>query len=165
MSNATSIFAIGVVAAISASCANNPPGGATAESAAAQRDYQLLSGTWQLTRAVDNGKPVPASEARNTILVTDRNTFRLPKATRAGTSSAGHFTINPDTRPKQVDSIAEGGPSAGQVSRGIYEIPDPTHQRACFGPPGGRRPTDFKSPTGSGRILQYWKKIATVPPR
>jgi len=165
MSKATSIFAIGVVAAISASCANNPPGGATAESAAAQRDYQLLSGTWQLTRAVDNGKPVPASEARNTILVTDRNTFRLPKATRAGTSSAGHFTINPDTRPKQVDSIAEGVPSAGQVSRGIYEIPDPTHQRACFGPPGGPRPTEFKSPPGSGRILQYWKKIAPVPPR
>ena len=165
MSNATSIFAIGVVAAISASCANNPPGGATAESAAAQRDYQLLSGTWQLTRAVDNGKPVPASEARNTILVTDRNTFRLPKATRAGTSSAGHFTINPDTRPKQVDSIAEGGASAGQVSRGIYEIPDPTHQRACFGPPGGPRPTEFKSTPGSGRILQYWKKIAPVPPR
>ena len=165
MSKATSIFAIGVVAAISASCANNPPGGATAESAAAQRDYQLLSGTWQLTRAVDNGKPVPASEVRNTILVTNRNTFRLPKATRAGTSSAGHFTINPDTRPKQVDSIAEGGPTAGQVSRGIYEIPDPTHQRACFGPPGGPRPTDFKSPPGSGRILQYWKKIAPVPPR
>ena len=165
MSKATSIFAIGVVAAISASCANNPPGGATAESAAAQRDYQLLSGTWQLTRAVDNGKPVPASEARNTILVTDRNTFRLPKATRAGTSSAGHFTINPDTRPKQVDSIAEGGPTAGQVSRGIYEIPDPTHQRACFGPPGGPRPTEFKSTPGSGRILQYWKKIAPVPPR
>jgi len=165
MSKATSIFAIGVVAAISASCANNPPGGATAESAAAQRDYQLLSGTWQLTRAVDNGKPVPASEARNTILVTDRNTFRLPKATRAGTSSAGHFTINPDTRPNQVDSIAEGGPTAGQVSRGIYEIPDPTHQRACFGPPGGPRPTEFKSTPGSGRILQYWKKIAPVPPR
>jgi len=56
MSNAPSIFAIGVVAAISASCANNPPGGATAESAAAQRDYQLLSGTWQLTRAVDKRK-------------------------------------------------------------------------------------------------------------
>src|SRR6266550_1095568 len=111
MSKATSIFAIGVVAAISASCANNPPGGATAESAAA------------------------------------------------------HFTINSDTRPKQVDSIAEGGPTAGQVSRGIYEIPDPTHQRACFGPPGGPRPTEFKSSSGSGRTLQYWKKIGPVPSR
>src|SRR5437762_5803298 len=118
MSKATSIFAIGVVAAISASCANNPPGSATAESAAAQRDYQLLSGTWQLTRAVDNGKPVPASEARNTILVTDRNTFRLPKATRAGTSSAGHFTINSDTRPNQVTQTQEGERPPVKVTAG-----------------------------------------------
>jgi uncharacterized protein (TIGR03067 family) len=165
MTKALSILLITVAATIVDGCANNPLGGTTAQSPAAQRDYQLLSGMWQLTRAVDNGKPVPASEARNTILVTDRNTFRFPKATRAGTSSAGHFTINPDTRPKQVDSIAEGGPSAGQASHGIYEIPDPTHQRACFGPPGGPRPTGFKSPPGSGRILQYWKKIGPVPPR
>ena len=163
MIKVTSILAIGVVAAISASCANNPPGSTTAQSPAAQRDYELLSGTWQLTRGVDNGKPVPANVARNTILITDRNTFRFPKASRAGTSSAGHFTINPDTRPKQVDSIAEGGPNAGQVSRGIYEIPDPTHQRACFGPPGGPRPTEFTSTPGSHRILQYWTKIGPVP--
>jgi len=163
MIKVTSILAIGVVAAISASCANNPTGSTTAQSPAAQRDYELLSGTWQLTRGVDNGKPVPANVARNTILITDRNTFRFPKASRAGTSSAGHFTINPDTRPKQVDSIAEGGPNAGQVSRGIYEIPDPTHQRACFGPPGGPRPTEFTSTPGSHRILQYWTKIGPVP--
>src|SRR5947208_15553813 len=165
MIKVTSILAIGVVAAISASCANNPTGSTPAQSPAAQKDYKLLSGTWQLTRGVDNGKPVPANVARNTVLITDRNTFRLPKATRAGTSSAGHFTINSDTRPKQVDSIAEGGPSAGQVSRGIYEIPDPTHQRACFGPPGGPRPTEFKSTPGSVRIPQYWTKIGPVPPR
>src|SRR5438045_6802533 len=134
MIKVTSILAIGVVAAISASCANNPPGGTTAQSPAAQRDYELLSGTWQLTRGVDNGKPVPANVARNTVLITDRNTFRFPKASRAGTSSAGHFTINPDTRPKQVDSIEEGGPTAGQVSRWIYETPDPTHKPPSCGP-------------------------------
>jgi uncharacterized protein (TIGR03067 family) len=158
-----SILVIGCLALITAGCATNPLGGITAQSPAAQRDYQLLSGTWRLTRGVNNGKPVPASEARNTILITDRNTFRFPKVSRAGTSPAGHFTINPDTRPKQVDSTAESGSNAGQVSRGIYEIPDPTHQRTCFGPPGGTRPTEFTSPPGSGRILQYWKKIGPVP--
>src|SRR5436309_8786859 len=165
MIKATSILAIGAVAVITAGCATNPLGGTTAQSPAAQRDYELLSGTWQLTRGVDNGKPVPASEARNTILITEHNTFRLPNASRAGTSATGHFTINPDTSPKQVDSTAEGGPNAGQVSRGIYEILDPTHQRACFGPPGGPRPTEFKSTPGSHRILQYWKKIGPVPSR
>jgi uncharacterized protein (TIGR03067 family) len=158
------IVAIGVLAAISVGCATNEFGGSAGQSAAAQRDYELLSGSWQLTRGVDNGKPVPASVARKTILITDRNTFRFPKASGVGTHPAGHFTVNPNTRPKQVDSIAEGGPNAGQLTRGIYEIIDATHKRACWGPPGGRRPTEFKSPPGSGRILQYWKKIGFVPP-
>jgi len=80
-----------------------------------------------------NGKPVAASVARNTILVTDRNTFRFPKQSGVGTHPAGHFTVNPNTTPKQVDSIAEGGSNAGQLTRGIYEIIDATHKRAYWG--------------------------------
>jgi uncharacterized protein (TIGR03067 family) len=139
------------------------PGGVIAQSAAAEKDYERLSGTWQLIRAVVNGKPVPASVLRNTILITDRNTFRFPKASGIGTHPAGHFTVNPNTRPKQVDSIAEGGANTGQLTRGIYEIIDTNHKRACWGAPGGPRPTEFESLSGSGRILQYWKKIGPVP--
>jgi hypothetical protein len=50
MIKAIPVVAIGIVAAITASCANSKLGGATAQSAAAQRDYERLSGTWQLTR-------------------------------------------------------------------------------------------------------------------
>ena len=160
-----SILSIATMAAMTAGFVKTEIGGSMAQSAAARTDYELLSGTWQLTRGVDNGKPVPASVARNTILITDHNTFRFPKASGIGTHPAGRFSVNPDTRPKQVDTIAEGGPNAGQLTRGIYEIIDATHKRACWGPPGGPRPTEFKSPPGSGRILQYWKKIGPVPPR
>jgi len=123
----------GAVAALTASCVNTEVGGSTAQSAAAQRDYELLSGTWRLTRGVENGKLVPASVLRNTILITDHNTFRFPKASGVGTHPAGTFTVNPNTRPKQVDSIAVGGPRAGQLTRGIYEILNATHKRACWG--------------------------------
>jgi uncharacterized protein (TIGR03067 family) len=163
MIKATSILAIGAAAAITTGSANNTPGEPTSRSAAAEKDYERLSGTWQLTRAVVNGRPVPANVLRNTILITDRNTFRFPKASGVGTHPAGRFTVNPDTRPKEVDSIAEGGPRAGQLTPGIYEILDANHKRACWGPRGGTRPTEFKSPPGSGRILQYWKKIGPVP--
>ena len=111
-----SALAIGVVAAITAGCANSEVGGSTAQSSAAQKDYERLTGTWQLTRAVVNGRPVPASVLRRTILITDRNTFRFPKASGVGTHLAGTFTVNPSTRPKQVDSIAEGGPNVGQLT-------------------------------------------------
>jgi len=165
MIKAIPILAISAVLAIAGGCANGRSGGATTQSAAAEKDYEELSGTWQLIRAVVNGKPVPASMLRNTILITDRNTFRFPKASGIGTHPAGRFTVNPNTRPKQVDSIAEGGANAGQLTRGIYEIIDASHKRACWGPPGGPRPTEFESPPGSGRILQYWKKIGPVPSR
>jgi hypothetical protein len=88
MIKALSIVFISVAATVVGGCANNPFGGTAAESPAAQRDYELLSGTWQLTRGVVNGKAVPASVARNTILITDRNTFRFPKASSVGTHSA-----------------------------------------------------------------------------
>jgi hypothetical protein len=76
MIRALSILLISVAATIIGGCANNPVGGTTAESPAARREYELLSGTWPLTRGVVNGKAVPASVARNTSLITDRNTFR-----------------------------------------------------------------------------------------
>jgi len=97
------VFSVGTIAAITGGCANNPLAQSPAE-----RDYKELSGTWQLTRAVVNGRRVPASVLRKTILITDHNTFRFPKASGVGTHPAGHFTVNPTTRPKQVDSIAEG---------------------------------------------------------
>jgi uncharacterized protein (TIGR03067 family) len=162
MLKALPVFVVAAVVA-TASCSTGGPSRSTTESAAAQKDYERLSGTWQLTRGVVNGKRVPASVVRNTILITDRNTFRFPKASGVGTHPAGTFTVNPDTKPKQVDSIAEGGPHAGQLTRGIYEILDANHKRACWGPPGGPRPTEFTSPPGSGRILQYWRKIGPVP--
>ena len=110
-----SVLSIAAMAAITASCVNSQLGGSTTQ-AAAERDYERLTGTWQLTRAVVNGRPVPASVLRRTILITDHNTFRFPKASGVGTHPAGTFTVNPNTRPKQVDSIAEGGPNAGQLT-------------------------------------------------
>lgn len=132
----------------------------TIQSAAAQRDYERLSGTWQLTRGVVNGKPVPASGARNTILITDHNTFRFPKASGVGTHPAGTFTVNPDTKPKHADSIAEGGPRAGQVTRGIYEILDANHKRACLGatrwPAPDRIHMTFGNRTDSSILEENW---------
>ena len=163
MIRAIPVFIVGAVSVITAGCSTGELRDSTIQSADAQRDYERLSGTWQLTGGVVNGKPVPASVARSTILITDHNTFRFPKASGVGTHPSGTFRVNPTTNPKQVDSIAEGGPHAGQLTRGIYEILDTTHKRACWGPPGGPRPTGFTSPPGSGRILQFWKKIGPVP--
>jgi uncharacterized protein (TIGR03067 family) len=146
-------------AAVGAGCA----GSDSAAREAADRDYKRLSGTWQLTRAVVDGNPVPEAQVKATVLITDGNTFRFPQASGVGTHPAGSFTISASTLPHQVDSVAIGGPNAGQVTLGIFEIIDDMHKRACWGPPGGPRPIGFDSPPGSRRILQYWEKIGPVP--
>src|SRR5439155_1280252 len=61
-----------------------------------------------------------------------------------------------------IGFLSGGCANSGQVTLGIYEILDPNHKRACWGPPGGPRPTEFQSPPGSHRILQYWEKIGPV---
>jgi uncharacterized protein (TIGR03067 family) len=143
------VFVAGAVSLMRADCSTGRIRSSTIQSAAAQRDYERLSSTWQLTRGVVNGKPALASAARNTILITDHNTFRFPKASGVGTHPAGTFTVNPDTKPKQVDSIAEGGPHVGQLTRGIYEILDANHKRACWGQPGGPRPNRIHLTSGN----------------
>ena len=101
------IFSIGTIAATTAGFVNTELGGSMAQSAAAQREYELLSGTWRLTRGVVNGKPVPASVLRNTILITDHNTFRFPKASGVGTHPAGSFTVKPNSRERPDSSVLE----------------------------------------------------------
>src|SRR5436190_20430021 len=87
---------------LSSGCASSDDAGRSA----AQRDYELISGTWRLSSAVVDGKPVPPAELKKTILITEGDTFRFPQDSGVGTHPAGKFTINPSTNPKQVDSVA-----------------------------------------------------------
>jgi uncharacterized protein (TIGR03067 family) len=125
-----------------------------------QKDYDALTGRWQLVKSIVDGKPVPEAEVRQTVLITDHDEFRFPADARVGTAPLGKFTIDPTLRPKQVDSTALGGPDKGKVTKGIYEIIDASNKRACWGKPGGPRATDFTSEPGSGRTLQYWRLIS-----
>jgi len=125
-----------------------------------QKDYDALTGRWQLVQSIIDGKPVPETEVAQTVLITDHDEFRFPADARVGTAPLGKFTIDPTTTPKQVDSTALSGPDKGKVTKGIYEIIDANNKRACWGKPGGPRPTDFTSAPGSGRTLQYWRLIS-----
>ena len=156
-------FAVGVVA-LAIGCAQRPAGTATSGGASktmsVKQDYEALTGRWQLVKSVVDGKPVPEAEVRKTVLITDHDTFRFPADAKVGTAPLGRFTIDPTQNPKHVDTTAAGGPNKGQVTRGIYEIIDANNKRACWGQPGGPRPTDFTSAPGSGRTVQYWRLIS-----
>ena len=126
------------------------------------RDYERLTGTFQLVSGVIDGKPVAEDIRKETKLVTDMNKFTVSTGGQAGTSGAGTFTIDPTKSPKTVDSLQATGPDKGKTVLGIYEIIDDNHKRACWAPVGRPRPTAFTSEPGSGHILQVWERIKLV---
>ncbi len=124
-----------------------------------RKDYERLTGTFQLASGVIDGKPLPEEIRKETKLVTDMNKFTVSAGGQAGTSGAGTFTIDPTKSPKTVDSLQATGPDKGKTVLGIYEIIDDNHKRACWAPVGQPRPTAFTSEPGSGHILQLWERI------
>jgi uncharacterized protein (TIGR03067 family) len=124
-----------------------------------KKDYQRLSGTFQLLSGLIDGKPVAEEVRRQTRLVTDMNKFTVSAGGQAGTSGGGTFTIDPTRNPKTVDSLQAMGPDKGKTVLGIYEIIDNNHKRACWAPVDKPRPTAFTSKPGSGHILQVWERI------
>jgi uncharacterized protein (TIGR03067 family) len=124
-----------------------------------KKDYERLTGTFQLVSGVIDGKPVPEDVRKQTKLVTEMNKFTVSAGGQAGTSGAGTFTIDPTKSPKTVDSLQATGPDNGKTLLGIYEIIDDNHKRACWAPVGQSRPTAFISEPGSGHILQVWERI------
>ncbi len=126
---------------------------------AVKRDYERLTGIWNLVSAVKDGKEVPEDEVKNTRLITKGDKFTILGDPALGTSGAGTFTIDPTKNPKTVDSLQSEGPDAGKTVLGIYEIIDDNNKRACWAPPGQPRPTAFISQPGSGHLLQVWRRV------
>lgn len=124
-----------------------------------KKDYERLTGTFQLVSGVIDGKEVPEDVRRQTKLVTTMDKFTVSAGGEAGTSGAGTFKIDPTKSPKTANSLQTEGPDKGKTLLGIYEIIDDNHKRACWAPVGKPRPTAFTSEPGTGHILQVWERV------
>jgi uncharacterized protein (TIGR03067 family) len=123
--------------------------------AAVKEEYKRLNGTWELVRAVDDGKELPAPKVKTTV------TFKDGKYTaRQGGKvvAEGTAKLDPTTSPKAVDTTPATGADKGKTSRGIYEVKGDT-QRVCFARPGQPRPKTFGAKEGSGHGLATYKRV------
>jgi uncharacterized protein (TIGR03067 family) len=103
-----------------------------------------------------DGKEFSEEEIKQTKLIIQGNTFRIPKSD-VGTSQEGTFQIDPTKKPKWTDSTATSGPDKGKTWQGIYDLEGDV-QKVCFAPPGKERPKEFSSKSGSGHLIQVWKR-------
>ena len=127
-----------------------------APSSAPKTDLDRLQGTWNLTLAVKDGKPLPDDKVKQTTIVFEGDTFRFPGSAEYATSRAGTIKLDESKTPKEMDAIS----AEKEVMLGIYRLEENGY-KVCFAPAGQPRPTEMTSTPGSGYILQAWERQNT----
>jgi uncharacterized protein (TIGR03067 family) len=120
---------------------------------APKTDLDRLQGTWNLTSAMQDAKPLPDDKVKQTTIVFKGDTFRFPRSAEYATSRAGTIKLDESKTPKEMDAIS----TEKEVMLGIYALEENGY-KVCFAPAGKPRPTEFTSTPGSGYILQSWER-------
>ncbi len=120
----------------------------------AQKDLDMLQGTWTLTAMEMNGEAAP-KDLMEKLTVTfngDRMQIDGPMAAAAGevpVKPAFAVKLNPSETPKTLDAIALNGKFQGKNLLGIYHL-DGDQLRICLPNRDAKaRPKEFKAPAGS----------------
>jgi uncharacterized protein (TIGR03067 family) len=122
---------------------------------AVREDLEKFHGNWSLTSVERDGKKTPREELTAIKLTIQANKFVLRND--SAVISEGTFTLDPSRKPKEIDETITAGPNRGKLFKAIYEISEKQHT-ICFAAAGRERPTEFSSESGSGRVLQIWRR-------
>jgi uncharacterized protein (TIGR03067 family) len=115
----------------------------------AKKDLDQLQGSWQVTSAEREGKPLDT--AKN-----DRLIFKGDQLTVQGkTGDESTFMLDPAQKPAAIDITPAKGPA--RTIRGIYQIEGDT-LKLCFGDPSSERPKEFTAKAGTGFVLVTLKR-------
>lgn len=118
-------------------------------------ELEKLSGAWRLVEEIDDGKQMPAEEARKNKLTFDSE-GRWKVEIDGKVVGEGTAKINPARKPKTIDYTFTKGDGNGAQFVAIYEL-DGDSYRHC-GVLKGTRPSEFSSKPGSGHILTTFRR-------
>ena len=117
---------------------------------AVNKDKAQLQGGWTMVSGERDGQAFSASFMKDSKRVAkgDETTVTIQgqlfmKAT---------FTLDPSKSPKTIDYSVTGGPYAGKIQFGVYEL-DGDKVKFCFSTPGKERPTDFSTKLDDRRTV------------
>ena len=114
-----------------------------------------LRGTWRLVEEFEDGKQMPAEEARKIKLTFD-NEGRWKVELDGKIVGEGTAKIDPSRRPRTIDYTFTKGGGNGARFIAIYEL-DGDSYRHC-GVLKGVRPSEFSSRPGSGQTLTLFRR-------
>ena len=116
---------------------------------------RTFQGTWVLVSAEKGGKKL--AQDKGIKLQIEENKYALTQQSSAVIGHRGTFTLDPSKNPKTTVVNVTEGPDKGKSFLGIYQLSSDDYT-VCFAPPGKERPKDFSSASGSGNLLQLWKR-------
>ncbi len=120
-----------------------------------QAELKKLHGTWRLVKETEDGKEMPAEEAKKAKLTFDQ-TGNWKVQVDGKVIGAGTAVLDPGKKPKTIDYTFTEGEAKGTKFWAIYEL-DRDSFKHC-GVLKGARPTEFTAKAGSGRTLTMFKR-------
>jgi uncharacterized protein (TIGR03067 family) len=114
-----------------------------------------LFGTWQLTRGVVGGNPLPEEVVKKLRLELTEGKYNL---TGAESPDRGTWKLHPDTKPPGMDVKGTDGPNKGKTFLAIFEL-DGDRMKICYDLSGQSRPTTFESKEKTLLFLAEYQRV------
>ena len=118
-------------------------------------ELEKLAGVWSLVRELDDGKEMPAADAKKTKLFFYEGA-RWKVEFDGKIVGQGTLTLDPSKRPKTIDYTFIKGETPDMKFIAIYELQPDTFKHC--GVVKGDRPMDFSAKAGSGRSLTVFQR-------
>jgi uncharacterized protein (TIGR03067 family) len=121
-----------------------------------EKEFKKFQGTWRFESVEMGGKEEPAAEFKGMTVTFAGDKVTVKKGDEV--IQLGTQKLDPSKSPKTIDVTVAEGRNKGAVMLGIYEISGDT-LKVCFDPEGKKRPTKFKSASGSQFFVSVHKRV------
>ena len=118
-------------------------------------DFNALQGSWVPLKAELGGQPLPADVLKAITLTLTNHDYVV--TITGEQSDYGTWTIDTSAKPKAMTIVGTKGPNTGKTFPCIYEIKADT-LRICYDLSGAKRPTEFKTATGTKLYLVTYNR-------
>src|SRR5215831_17725748 len=121
-----------------------------------KKELKKFQGAWTFESVEAGGKEEPAADYKGMTVTFEGDKFIVKKGDEL--ILAGTQKLEPSRSPKALDVTVAEGLNKGAHMLGIYEISGDT-LKVCFDPEGKKRPTEFKSASGSQTFVNVHKRV------
>ena len=117
-------------------------------------DVKAVQGNWKPIKAELATQPMSKDVLKSISLKMEDGKYEVFVGDKP---DKGTYTLDSATKPKSMTITGTAGPNSGKTFPAIYELKGDT-LRICYDLAGTKRPTEFKTATGTKLYLVTYKK-------